>query len=135
MKMQRLEKLLPLALLLLRLALGIVFFSHGYPKLRDPHDWTRFFVQMGFPSYFAYIAGALETLGSLLLAMGLWTRVAGLLLAGEMTIALLRVDLPGSLLKVSNYELSMLLAASSFVLVVTGAGMISVDHAIFRNKA
>jgi putative oxidoreductase len=135
MRIPKLEKLLPLALLLLRLALGIVFAYHGLPKLRDPQDWTQSFVHMGFPGYFAYIAGAVETLGGLLLAIGLCTRLAGLLLAGEMTIALLRVDLPGSLLKVRNYELSMLLAAASFVLVVTGAGSLSLDRALFRSKA
>ncbi len=31
--MQSMEKLKPLALLLLRLALGVIFAFHGYPKL------------------------------------------------------------------------------------------------------
>jgi len=90
---------------------------------------------MGFPSYFAYVSGVVETLGGLLLALGLFTRVIGLLLAGEMAIAFLRVDLPGSLLAVDNYQLSMVLAAAAFALAVTKAGPISLDNAIFRAKA
>ena len=31
--MQALERLKPIALLLLRLGLGIIFITHGYPKL------------------------------------------------------------------------------------------------------
>lgn len=34
--MQHLEKLKPVALLLLRLGLGVIFVYHGYPKLFGP---------------------------------------------------------------------------------------------------
>ncbi len=130
--MQRLEKLKPLALLLLRCALAITLIYHGYPKLAHVQDWGQAFVHMGFPPYFAYIAGAVETFGGLLLALGLFTRIAGFLLAGEMMIAFLRVDLQH--LKAGNSQLSMVLAAAAFALMVIGAGTVSVDHAVFRNK-
>ena len=61
--MESLEKLKPLALLLLRVALGVIFVYHGYPKLfthtRQAMDG---FVHMGFPGYFAYISGVIEFL-------------------------------------------------------------------------
>jgi len=131
--MHRLEKLKPLALLLLRCALAITFIYHGYPKLAHVPESRQAFVHMGFPSYFAYIAGAVETFGGLLLALGLFTRIAGFLLAGEMVIAFLRIYLPH--LKAGNSQLSMVLAAAAFALMVIGAGAVSVDHAVFRNKA
>src|ERR1700720_4440880 len=90
--MEALEKLKPLALLLLRLGLGIIFVSHGYPKLFTHLDQTtEGFVKMGFPAYFAYIAGVLEFFGGILLILGLFTRIAGLLLAAGMGCPLVKV--------------------------------------------
>jgi putative oxidoreductase len=135
--MQLLEKLKPVALLLLRLGLGLIFIYHGYPKLfTHAHEALRQFPKMGFPSYFAYIAGVVEFFGGWLLVLGLFTRIAALFLAGEMAIAILRVHLPqGGLTAVSNYQLPLALAIASFALVAVGAGAISFDRAIFKNKA
>ena len=134
--MEALEKLKPLALLLLRCALGIIFIYHGYPKLFGNTSGTmQGFVHMGFPSYFAVIAGVLEFFGGCLLIAGLFARITGLLLAGEMVIALWRVH--GALsnpMAVNNYELPMALAASAFALACLGAGMISLDHAVFGSR-
>ncbi len=59
--MQSLEKLKPLALLLLRVALGMILVFHGYPKLfTHTHEAMQGFEHMGFPSYFVYIAGVIE---------------------------------------------------------------------------
>lgn len=91
---------------------------------------------MGFPSYFVYLAGVVEFFGGWLLVLGLFTRIAGLLLAGEMAIAIVRVHLPqGGLLAISNYQFPLALAVGAFALVAIGAGAISFDRAIFKNKA
>ena len=131
--MQSLEKLKPLALLLLRLALGIIFIFHGYPKLfTHTRETMQMFEHMGFPGYFAYIAGTFEFFGGTMLILGLFTRVAGLLLAGEMAIALWRVHLPqGPITMVKNYEFPLLLMVAAFTLAAVGAGLISLDQAIF----
>ena len=51
--MEVLEKLKPLALLLLRAGLGIVFIFHGYPKLfTHTHEIMSAFGKMGFPGFF-----------------------------------------------------------------------------------
>ncbi len=131
--MQVLDKLKPLGLLLLRLGLGIIFISHGYPKLfGNPHQWTSTFEHIGFPPYFAYISGILEFFGGLLLIVGLFTQIAGLLLAVEMAIAIWRVHLPqGSVLAVHNYELPLAIAVGAFALATVGAGSLSLDHVIY----
>lgn len=135
--MQLLEKLKPLALLLLRLGLGAIFIYHGFPKLfTHTHQALQEFPRMGFPSYFVYLAGVVEFFGGWLLVLGLFTRIAGLLLAGEMAIAIVRVHLPqGGLLAISNYQFPLALAVGAFALVAIGAGAISFDRAIFKNKA
>ena len=59
--MKSLNSLQPLGLLALRVALGLIFFSHGYPKLaHQGAGMQNFFVQHGLPGYFVYIAGVLE---------------------------------------------------------------------------
>lgn len=135
--MQLLEKLKPLALLLLRLGLGIIFIYHGYPKIfTHAHQTMEEFPRMGFPSYFAVVAGVIEFFGGWLLILGLFTRIAALLLAGEMAIAILRVHLPqGGFMAVSNYQFPLALAVGAFALVAVGGGAISIDRAIFKNKA
>ncbi len=134
--MQILERLKPLALLLLRWGLGIIFIFHGYPKLfSNTHRHLEGFVKMRFPSYFAYIAGVVEFFGGCLLMVGLATRLAGLLLAGEMAIAIWNVHLGKGVLAVKEYELPLALAVGAFTLVATGAGPLSLDRAIFKQKA
>lgn len=131
--MQDMEKLKPLALLLLRLALGVIFAFHGYPKLfTHTQEAMQAFGHMGFPSYFVYIAGVIEFFGGCLLIVGLFTRVAGLLLAGEMAVALVKVHgLLTTPMKVDAYQFPLAMAVGAFALATFGAGLISLDQAVF----
>jgi putative oxidoreductase len=132
--MQSLEKLKPLALLLLRVGLGAIFIYHGYPKLFvNTRGAMADFTHMGFPAYFVYISGAIEFFGGCLPIAGLFTRVAGLLLAGEMAVALIQVHkLLTQPRAVHNYEFPLALALGAFTLATVGAGAISLDAAIYR---
>lgn len=134
--MESLEKLKPLALLLLRVALGLIFVYHGYPKLFTHTRQTMDgFVHMGFPGYFAYIAGVIEFFGGCLLIAGLFTRIAGLLLAGEMAVALIQVHkILSDPRAVHNYEFPLALAVGALALASLGAGVVSLDHALFGGK-
>jgi putative oxidoreductase len=130
--MQFLEKLKPLALLFLRWGIAIIFLFHGYPKLAHIRQWIQNFQHMGFPGYFAYVAGVFEVFGSVLLIVGLFTRISALLLAGEMAVAIWRVHLPqGTVFDVGNYQLPLALAVGSFAIATVGAGLFSLDHLIF----
>jgi len=133
--MQSLEKLKPLALLLLRVALGVIFIFHGYPKLTHSPQWAENFGHMGFPGYFAYIAGVLEVFGGAMLIAGIFTRIAGLLLAIEMGVAVVKVHgLLSNPSNVHNYEFPLVLCAASFALATVGAGLISIDQAFFERR-
>ena len=132
--MRSLEKLKPLALLLLRWGLGLIFIYHGYPKLfTHTQQFLQAFPKMGFPAYFAYVAGVLEFFGGCLLIVGLFTRISGLVLAGEMAIAIWKVHLPqGGVMAVDNYQFPLAMAVGAFALAALGGGIISLDHAIYR---
>jgi putative oxidoreductase len=128
-----LNSLQPLGLLILRLVLGMIFFSHGYPKLaHSGAGMQEFFVQHGLPGYFVYISGVLEVFGALLLVLGLFTRGAALLLAIEMGVAIWKVHSTGSYLAVHNYEFPLAMLAGSFALATIGAGRLSLDQPLFE---
>jgi len=134
--MEFLERLKPLSLLLLRCALGIIYISHGYPKLfTQTPNWLQFFSRIGFPAYFAYVAGTLEFFGGCLLILGLFTRIVGLLFTIEMAIAIWKVHLTQGIYVVKNYEFPMALCVAALTLATVGAGVISLDYPIFRHKA
>jgi putative oxidoreductase len=130
--MKFMKGLEPLALLVLRVALGLIFLVHGYPKLVHPTDAMReFFISHGFPGYFLAVSGILECFGALLFFVGLFTRPAALLLAIEMAVAILRVHSTHGILAVKDYEFPLAMAAGCIVLATIGAGMVSLDHLVF----
>ena len=132
--MQFLEKMKPLGLLVLRVALGASFIFHGYPKLSDPAHALKAFQGYGLPSYFAYISGILEVFGGGLLIAGLFTRGAALLLAIEVGLVLGRTIVPSvGIYAFGHYEMPLLLGAMAFALVTTGAGLISIDAFTFES--
>jgi len=93
-----------------------------------------FFVEHGLPGYFVYISGVLEVFGALLLAIGVFTRGAALLLAIEMGVALWKVHSGGGYLAVHNYEFPLAMLAGSFALATVGAGLLSLDHVLFEGR-
>ena len=131
--MKSLNALQPLGLLVIRASLGIIFFSHGYPKLAHSGAGMQgFFVQHGLPGYFVYVAGVLEVFGGILLVLGLFTRGAALLLALEMGVAIWKVHSAGGIYVVHDYEFPLALLAGSLALATVGAGLVSLDHPLFE---
>jgi putative oxidoreductase len=132
--MKSLDGLQPLGLLVLRLSLGLIFFTHGYPKLAHSGSGMQaFFIQHGLPGYFVYVSGVLEVFGGVLLALGLFTRGAALVLAIEMGVAIWKVHSSGGYLAVHNYEFPLAMLTASFALSTVGAGMISLDQPLFES--
>jgi len=132
----RLEKLKPLALLLLRWAMAVVFIYHGTPKLFGrTQTFVESFQQIGLPGWTAYVAGVIELFGGSLLFAGLFTRIAALILTAHMLAALWFFNLNEGVLAVREYQFPLILAVAAFTLATTGAGAISLDRAIFKDKA
>ncbi len=131
--MKSLNSLQPAGLLVLRLSLALIFFSHGYPKLAHPAAAMQgFFVEHGLPGYFVYVSGVMEVFGAILLVLGVFTRVAALLLAIEMGVAIWKVHSGGGYLAVHNYEFPLAVLAGSFALATVGAGLLSLDYHLFE---
>src|SRR6266404_8860040 len=132
--MKSLNSLQPVGLLVLRVVLGLIFSSHGYLKVaHSAPGMQAFFVEHGLPGYLVYISGVLEVFGAVLLALGVFTRGAGLLLAIEMGVAIWKVHSSGGYLAVHEYEFPLTLLTACFALATVGAGTISLDYPLFEN--
>ncbi len=127
-------------LLILRLAMGIVFFAHGWPKI-NPNSpfkgvagFAGFLKQMGIPlpGFFAWVVALLETVGAILLVVGLGTRILALLFAIDMLVATLVAKIrfmrvPFIAQQTTGWELDFMLLAASLALLFSGAGSIALD--------
>ena len=123
-------------LLLLRLVVGLLFAGHGSQKLfgwfggGGPQGTAAFFSSLGYrmPAAMAIVAGLCELGGGLLLATGLLTPLAALLLATVMLNAIATVKWRQGFL--GGYEFELTLLTVVIALAVTGPGRISLDDAI-----
>jgi len=128
----------------LRMSLGIIFFAHGAQKVLGwfgGYGWTgtmQFFTQtLHIPAPLAMVAVLTEFLGGIALFLGLFTRLAALLIAGEMVVAALQVHLAnGFFMNWTNapnvghgIEYNLALIGAALALSITGGGRLSVDAA------
>jgi putative oxidoreductase len=117
-------------LLALRLVVGATFLVHGLDKLIDLTDAERFFAAQSIPipEVMAPFVGVTETVGGLLLMVGLATPLAAVALAGDMLVALLTTHIDRGFFVVDGgMELVLLLGVASLAIVLTGPGRFSVD--------
>jgi putative oxidoreductase len=128
-----------LAVLAARVAVGVVFFAHGWQKLfTNGIDGTAaFFDQAGVPAapLAAWFAAVVELAGGAALILGLAVPVAGLLLLLDMVGAFAFVHAgAGPFVAQGGYELVLALGATALLLTVTGAGRFSVDRLLARHR-
>ena len=127
-----------LALLVLRLAVGLLFAGHGAQKLFGVfgggglEGTANMFDNIGLRpgSLHARAAGTIEFMGGLLIAAGLFTPFAAAALIAVMTAAVITVHAPNGIWNTNKgYEYNLVLAAVMFALSGIGAGAWSLDNA------
>ena len=125
-------KLQSWGLAVLRIAVGIVFLTHGYQKVFKMHlgGVSGFFGHLGIPlpTLSAIIVMTVEFVGGILLITGLATRIPAALMAIDMLVAILLVHVPGGYLK-SGGELPFLLLTGAICLALAGGGAGSIKRA------
>lgn len=135
------------ATLILRVLMGIVFFSHGAQKVlgwfggQGLSGTMGSFASAGIPALFAFLAIAAEFLGSLGLIVGCLTRVAAFGVTCVMVVAVLMVHLKnGFFMNWSGsqtgegFEYHILAVAIGVALVIKGGGLWSVDAALSEKQ-
>jgi putative oxidoreductase len=113
--------------LLARLAAGAVFVVFGAAKFLNHGAEVDSFGTYGLPApdTFVYLLGAIEVVGGALLVIGLATRLAALVLAGDMVGAIIISGIGQG--EVISLTLAPALLVATLYLVKRGAGERSLD--------
>ena len=125
-------------LLILRVFTGYLMFTyHGLSKITaGPERWeglghslTNLIGIDSFHVFFGFLASLSESFGSVLIALGFFTRISSFFLFFTMTVATLKkVFLGGA------FELAVVYGIICFVLIIAGSGKYSLDYHFFRKR-
>ena len=121
-----------LGLLALRLVTGLsLALAHGFGKIPPAESFVERVAGMGFPApvLFAWLAALAESAGALLLAVGLLTRPASLLVAGNMAVITLVANAGEPF---AEREKGILFGAIALLFLLAGAGRYSLDALLRR---
>jgi putative oxidoreductase len=131
-----------------RLVLGIIFFAHGaqitlgwfggFGFSGTMHFMTA---QLGIPTIFAAISIVAQFLGGIGLIVGLLSRIAAFGIACVMLVAVIKVHLAVGFFmnwygvqKGEGYEYHLLVLAICLLIIVKGAGALSIDQILSKEK-
>lgn len=132
--MRYLDRLQPLALLVMRLTLGAIMVVHGYHKVFGGlQHFAHMVGGMGMPVWLGYIAAFTEFVGGLLILAGFFTRLAAFAVCVELVVAIWKVHLHNGLMGSPDrpgYEFPLAVATLAFALIFFGAGPIAFDHVL-----
>jgi putative oxidoreductase len=128
-----------LAPLVVRVIVGVIMFSHGLQKLTQmgPGNFGgQVLAGLGvsLPELMGYVVTFVELVGGILLIVGLFSRIAALLLTIDLVVAILLVKLNVGLIAPqgsgAGAELDLALIAGLLVILLAGPGKLSVDHTL-----
>lgn len=129
-----------IGLLIIRLVIGVLFVGHGAQKL---FGWFGGYGIKGTGGWFeslgmkpgaamALLAGLAELIGGILIALGLLTPLAGIMIAGTMLMAIIKVHAPNGLWATTNgYEYNLTLLAVAVGIALIGPGQYALDAILF----
>ncbi|ADP33451.1 DoxX family protein [Bacillus atrophaeus] len=132
--------MLSVGLLIIRLIIGLLFVGHGAQKL---FGWFGGHGLKGTGGWFesigmkpgvtvALLAGLSELFGGIMFALGFLTPLAGIIIAGTMVMAIVKVHGANGLWVTNNgYEYNLTLLAVTIGIALTGPGQYAVDTFLF----
>ena len=124
------------SIFLIRLAVGLIFFTQGILKFTDPNMGVVRFTKIGFshPSFTAHFVGVFEIVCGLLVLLGLWTRLAAVPLLIDISTAIGTTKIPelfrphqGFWYMVSDARTDFAMFCCLLFLIASGGGALSLD--------
>ena len=114
---------------------------YGYPKLTAPRRIAQILNRMGVPSLATYLTAILQFFGGLFLIIGFIVRIVALLFAismvadttlkiTKMKASYIREGSPVETVVSITYENDILYLLLSIVMLILGAGVLSLDYLI-----
>ena len=124
------------AIVLIRIAVGLIFASQGILKYIDPNMGVNRFTRIGFPhpGFTAHFVGALEIVCGCLVLVGLFTRLAAVPLLAIISTAIATTKIPellrpaqGFWFMVSDARTDFAMLCCLIFLIISGPGLLSID--------
>lgn len=113
---------------LLRIVAGVLFACHGAQKVFGVLGGQK---QEGL----LQVAGVIELVGGILIAVGLFTSIVAFIACGEMAVAYFKAHFPGGFWPVLNKgELAVLFCFVFLYLASRGSGILSLDWLIAKAR-
>lgn len=106
-------------LFLVRLALAAVFLSHGIGKLSAMDQTIGFFASIGFGAFWAWTVSIIEVLVGVAMLLGIFTKIAGILISAIMLVAIFHVKWT---MGYFGFELDLVVLLSALAVVFAGSG-------------
>jgi putative oxidoreductase len=126
----------PASIALIRLPVGLIFFTQGILKFTDPNMGVARFARIGFsnPEFTAHLVGGFEIVCGILVLLGLWTRAAAVPLLVVITTAIITTKIPelfranqGLWYMISDARTDFAMFCSLLFLIAAGGGVWSLD--------
>ena len=125
------NKLVDIAFMGMRTAIGVIFIAHGVGKLNP--GFVGFVTgPLGFPPEMQIPLALAELVPGILLIVGVLTRISASLLSIVMIGAIFYVKGASNLTGDGGFELDLILLAANLVIIVAGPGRVSISHLVKR---
>jgi len=113
---------------ILRLILGLLMIIHGWPKIKNIKGTAEWMSSSGFKPgiFWATIVALVEFVGGIFLILGFLTQIIALFLTIQFLVILLWKIKKHERL-IGGFELDLIILAASIVLLLNGAGSLSLD--------
>ncbi len=128
------DNLTNIAILVLRIAVGVIFLAHGMQKLFGAfggsgiEGFSGMLKGLGFaaPVFWSWVAAIAEGLGGLFLLLGVIPRISAALIAIVILVAIAKVHGPkGFFMMQGGFEYQFLILMTCIALMFTGGGKLS----------
>ena len=122
-------------LFIARAVVGVFLMYHGWEifskaKMHEYLTWDAF-KQLSAATFLVYAGKASELFAGLLLVLGLFTRIAAIMMIGTLGYIAFKI---GNGIIWYNDQHPFLFVLFGFLFLFTGPGTISMDHLLFKRK-
>lgn len=123
-----------LALLLLRIGVGLIFIFAGWSKITGIEGTQQFFGNIGIPmaGIMAWVVAIVELVGGLMVLIGFRIQIPALLLAIIMLVAIITTKLGNDNL-FQSMRLELILLLVNLSLAILGNGKYSLDDRVGKS--
>ena len=116
-----------LGLFLTRLAVGIIFLVHGWPKMKNAKQMAS---GIGWPYQAMWVQGLVEILSALGVILGAYMQLSAFLMAiimvGAIYFKIFKWKIPFMTHSSTGWEFDLILLAANLTILLTGGGAMKI---------